>query len=113
MSISIDGTKIIIGTEEKNRYDETRKRVTRFYNNYSMSDREIIEKLAEEIEQYRSRISKQEECIKELNNKTIQSEEIVLHESEELLSDDIAKIETITMYAEGKVIETITKYEYK
>ena len=37
-------------------YEYTRKRVTRFYNNKDMSDKEIIEALSIEIEQYRNRI---------------------------------------------------------
>ena len=37
-------------------YQYTRKRVTRFYNNKNMSDKEIIEALSKEIEQYRNRI---------------------------------------------------------
>ena len=37
-------------------YEYTRKRVTSFYNNKNMSDKEIIEALAMEIEQYRNRI---------------------------------------------------------
>ena len=39
-----------------NDYEYTRKRVTKFYNNKNMSDREIIEVLSKEIEQYRERI---------------------------------------------------------
>lgn len=39
-----------------NSYEYTRKRVTAFYNNRNMSDKEIIEALSIEIEQYRNRI---------------------------------------------------------
>ena len=39
-----------------NDYEYTRKRVTRFYNNNNMSDKEIIEVLSKEIEQYRNKI---------------------------------------------------------
>lgn len=39
-----------------NDYEYTRKRVTRFYNNNNMSDKEIIEALSKEIEQYRNKI---------------------------------------------------------
>lgn len=39
-----------------NDYEYTRKRVTRFYNNRDMSDKEIIEALSIEIEQYRNKI---------------------------------------------------------
>lgn len=41
-------------------YKQTRDRVTRFENNKSMSDKEIIEFLAEEIKQYRTRIQELE-----------------------------------------------------
>lgn len=37
-------------------YEFTRKRVTRFYNNTYMSDKDIIEALSVEIEQYRNKI---------------------------------------------------------
>lgn len=39
-----------------NDYEYTRKRVARFYNNNNMSDKEIIEALSKEIEQYRNKI---------------------------------------------------------
>ena len=39
-----------------NGYEFTRKRVTTFCNNRNMSDKEIIEALSKEIEQYRNRI---------------------------------------------------------
>ena len=39
-----------------NSYEYTRKRVSRFYNNRNMSDKEIIEVLLIEIEQYRDKI---------------------------------------------------------
>lgn len=39
-----------------NIYEYTRKRVTTFYNNKNMSDKEIIEALSKEIEQYRNKI---------------------------------------------------------
>ena len=37
-------------------YEYTRTRVTRFYGNKNMSDKEIIEALSKEIEQYRNKI---------------------------------------------------------
>ena len=40
------------------KYEQTRKRITQFYNNKSMSDKEIIEYLVDEIEQYREKIKK-------------------------------------------------------
>ena len=45
-------TNIVI---KKSRYEETRRRITSFRNNFNMSDREIIESLAEEIEYYRNK----------------------------------------------------------
>ena len=44
-----------------NIYEYTRKRVTTFYNNKNMSDKEIIEALSKEIEQYRNKIRMLEE----------------------------------------------------
>ena len=44
---------------KQSRYEETRRRITRFKNQFDISDREIIESLAEEIEQYRNRIKEQ------------------------------------------------------
>ncbi len=54
---------------KQSKYAETRKRVSKFKNMFDISDKEIIEYLAEEIEQDRDRIRKQEEYIKELHNK--------------------------------------------
>lgn len=48
------------------RYEETRKRVTKFCNNRNMSDKEIIEFLYDEIEQYRERIRQHQE-LKDIN----------------------------------------------
>lgn len=42
--------------KDTNKYEQTRERVSNFYNNRNMSDREIIEYLAEEIKQYRDKI---------------------------------------------------------
>ena len=53
--------------QEVSKYEQTRKRVTRFYNNRCMSDSEIIECLAEEIEQYRTRIHDLERIAKGLD----------------------------------------------
>ncbi len=54
--------------KEESRYEDTRKRLTRFNNHFSMSDKEIIEYLAKEIEQYRDKIKYLEECIRKKNN---------------------------------------------
>lgn len=45
--ILINGKSIV----KSNKYEQTRRRITRFKNNYNMSDKEIIEALIEEIEQ--------------------------------------------------------------
>lgn len=58
---------------KQSRYEETRRRITRFRNGYNISDREIIEYLAEEIEQNRERIRKLTEMT-EQRNKEIYSE---------------------------------------
>jgi len=52
---------------KQSRYEETRRRITRFRNGYNISDREIIEYLAEEIEQNRERIRKLTEMTEQRN----------------------------------------------
>lgn len=115
MSIeSINGTKIIIGKEEKSKYDETRKRLSNVSNRYrTCSDKEIIEYLSEEIEEYRERIKEQNRIIDELHNKTIQGGQVLLDTTEEIVDDDIVCIKINTYYADGKPIEVVKKYEYK
>lgn len=51
--------------QEIDRYKRTRARISRFYNSKDISDKEIIELLAEEIEQYRNRIENLERINKE------------------------------------------------
>lgn len=65
MEFIVNKDGIRIKEETKNKYEQTRKRITKFYNKYDMSDKEIIEYLIKEIEQYRERIQKQEEHIKQ------------------------------------------------
>lgn len=98
-----------------NYYEETRRRITRFTNKHNISDREIIEELAKEINQYRERITKQKEYINKLNNKTIQNETIETYTTEdnEVMHKDIVEITTITTYVDGKPRKTITDYRYK
>lgn len=57
---------------DKNEYEKTRKRLTTFTRNKYISDKDIIELLTEEIKQYREKIHKQEEFIKQFHkeNKT-------------------------------------------
>ena len=45
-------------------YEETRRRIERNKNDHNISDREIIEELANEIEQYRNKITILESEIK-------------------------------------------------
>jgi hypothetical protein len=99
---------------EQNRYKETRRRITKFRNVFDMSDREIIEYLAEEIEQYRDRIKEQNRIIDELSKITIQSEEVTLDTIEdEMMDKDITEIISTTQYTDGKPIQSKIEYKYK
>lgn len=101
----VSGENLIINIENKNRYEKTRKRLARF--NYSISDKEIIEKLDEEIEQYRDRIKK-------LTEQLTQSKEVILDVTEEKLEDkDIVGIISTIQYADGKPIISKMEYKYK
>lgn len=84
------------------RYEETRKRVTRFCGNRNMSDKEIIEFLSDEIEQYRERIRQYKE------SKDINTERNTFHCG---IDGGIGKDYTVTsFYADGELIkEVITK----
>ena len=96
---------LIINIGNENRYEKVRKRLARF--NYGISDKEIIEKLDEEIEQYRNRIKK-------LTEQSTQSKEVVLDITEEKLEDkDIVEIISTTQYADGKPIISKMEYKYK
>ena len=107
-------SKINLGLkEEQGKYEQTRLRVIRHYNNRNMSDKEIIELLAEEIEEYRNRIRNQEEYIKKLQDKQIQSEVVELDTTDEIIDDNIKEMITTNISADGKVIQTIIKYKYK
>ena len=44
----------------KSKYEETRRRLSRYKNSFELDDREIIEYLVEEIEQYREKIKQLE-----------------------------------------------------
>ena len=50
-------------------YKQTRDRITRFKNNYNLSDKEIIEFLDDEIREYRDMIGRQRKIIEELQDK--------------------------------------------
>lgn len=80
-----------------NKYIKTRERVKRTLGN-NISDRDIIEYLATEIEQYRYRIEEQMKHTEE--------------QSEETIDKDIKEITTTIMYAQGRLIKSITDYKY-
>ena len=61
-----------------NIYEETRKRISRHIGKNSLSDKEIIEFLSEEIKSYRRSIENKDRIIKELSNRTIESKEELL-----------------------------------
>lgn len=70
-------------TIEQSIYEKTRRRVSKFKNQFNISDKEIIESLAEEIEQYRKKIENKDRIIKgleELNRKrNIETERYIYH----------------------------------
>lgn len=117
--------------QEISKYEQVRDRVTRFNNKKNMSDKEIIEKQEAEIEYYRHKIElltkvhrenvevirEQDKEIEELKNKkteiSVYADREELKEINEISDSDIKQIETITTFAGGKLIESITKYKYK
>ena len=100
--------------EEISKYEQIRKRVTQYSGYRNCSDKEIIEYLADEIEQYRDRIKNQQRIIDELNKNNIQNEGVVLDTTDdELVNEDIIEIISTTQYAEGKPIISKIEYKYK
>ncbi len=97
--------------KELDRYQETKQRMFAKYNNVYISDKQIIEDLAEEIEQYREEIDNQRRIIKELSKNNIQSEEVIL--DDELMDKDITEIISSTQYVDGKPIISKLEYKYK
>lgn len=51
-----------------NKYEQTRERIERYSGKHSISDKEIIEYLADEIEQYRNKIRQLQESIEKKKN---------------------------------------------
>lgn len=100
--------------ESKSRYVYEKERVSKkFYGRKisSISDKEIIEKLSEEMDYYRDKIKNLTEQLKS----KITSDNITEDEEESILSssdDNIAEMEIINKYADNKVYETITRYKY-
>lgn len=96
--------------EKANKYEETKRRITSISNKYRMiSDKEIIEYLAEEIEQYRNRIKHLTETI-ENKEKEIEATNL---ETDESIDEDIIEIVSTTQYANGKPIISKIEYKYK
>ena len=85
--ILINGKSIL-----NNKYKETRKRICRFKGRNDLSDKDIIEYLAEEINDYRSKIEKLEEHIDKLKEKQI--------EDTRLEDKDVIEITSITQFAD-------------
>lgn len=98
--ILINGKSIL-----NNKYKETRKRICRFKGSNDLSDKDIIEYLAVEIEDYRNKIEKLEEYIDKLKEKQI--------EDTRLEDKDVIEIISTTQYADGKPIATTMRYKYK
>lgn len=115
--------KVDIGLNIIDNNSQHSKTKRRFYNMYhrDMSDKEIMQELCKEIDYYRYKIElltkvhrENVDCINK-QDRTIEEYKEVLKMVEEgnYNTDDIKEIETISMYADGKVIETITRYKYK
>ena len=105
---------LVLIRKTTNKYEQTRKRVTQDSRYRNCSDKEIIEYLADEIEQYRDRIKNQQRIIYESIKNNIQSEGVVLDTTDdELVDEDIIEIISTTQYAEGKPIISKLEYKYK
>lgn len=100
-------------TIEQSTYEKTRRRVLRFKNQFNISDKEIIEYLAEEIEEYRSKIRYLEKQLNEARDKEIKSDVVTLDTTDELLDDNIESIMTDTIYTDGKIAQITTRYKYR
>lgn len=98
--ILINGKSIL-----DNKYKKTRKRICRIKGRNNLSDKDIIEYLAEEIEDYRSKIEKLEEHIHKFKEEQI--------EDTRLEDKDVIEITSVTQFANGKPIVTTMKYKYK
>jgi len=92
-------------------YKYTRNRVTRFYNNKDMSDKEIIEALSKEIEQYRNRIRMLEgHTCKVIDDSKSQGYVIMATSNEETTMEQMVDYITETFYADEKIIKEVTTY---
>lgn len=98
---------------KQSRYEKEKRRLSVFINMKTASDKDIIEYLSEEIEQYRNKITKLNKTIYELRERTMQSEEMFLDtEDDELIDKDITEIISTTRYADGKPIQSTMEYKY-
>ena len=94
-------------------YKATRDRVTKFKQNYDMSDKEIIEFLDDEIREYRDTIGKQRKAIEELQEKQETTSEV--HEELKGLEVELNKIkgtiENIKSYKVNYYADNLKYYE--
>ena len=98
--ILINGKSIL-----NNKYEKKKKRICRFKGRNDLSDKDIIEYLSEEIDDYRSKINKLEEHIDKLKEEQI--------EDTRLEDKDVIEIISTTQFADGKPIATTMRYKYK
>jgi len=103
------------------RYEKEKRRLSLIMNMKKASDKDIIEYLSEEIEQYREKIARMEKDIFETKTsnqirklcglKEIQNEHTTDNEDE--LEDKNIIMQTTSLYADGRLRETTTRYTYK
>ena len=116
MKLTVDGMEIsnTILDKKNSIYEETRRRLINYSSYYRMaSDKEIIEYLAEEIEEYRNKIRCLEIQLNETRDKEIKSDVVILNTTDKLLDDNIESIVTDTIYADGKIAQITTRYKYR
>ena len=101
--------------ENVSKYEQTRKRLSNVDLKYrTCSDKEIIEYLAEEIEQYRNRIDNQKKIIDYLSKLKENKKEIDYSQNlKELQEKDIKEIVTTDFLIEGGIVKTITQYKFE
>ncbi len=101
--------------ENVSKYEQTRKRLSNMDSKYKFcSDKEIIEYLAEEIEQYRNRIDNQKRIIDNLSKVKENEEKIDYSQNlKELQEKAIKEIITTDFLREGEIVKTITQYKFE
>lgn len=90
--------------DNNSQYSKARRRMYNMFHR-DLSDKEIIEKLCDEIDYYRGKIIRHEEEHKK-DSETLDT-------TNESIDEDIEEIITDTIYADGKVRKIITEYKYK